>query len=53
MENFEKHDRKCLHCLEQIVSRNVDVNVFPIENLEGNEEFGRENLLETIYSKTN
>lgn len=48
MENFEKHDRKCLHCLEQIVSRNIDVNTFAIEKFEGREEFGRENILETI-----
>ena len=45
IENFETYDGKCL---KQIVSRNMDVNTFDIEGLEGNEESGRENILENI-----
>lgn len=47
-ENFEKYGRKCLYCLEQIVSRNRDVNTFASEDLEGSEEFGRENIREYL-----
>lgn len=30
-KDFEEHDRKNFHCLEQIVSRNMDVNEYEAE----------------------
>lgn len=33
----------------RLLSRNMDVNTFDIEGLEGNEESGRENILENSW----
>ena len=42
--NFEKDDRKSLHCIERTVSRNMDVDDCAVEDSEESEKYGKENI---------
>lgn len=43
-KNFEDHDRKSLDFIEQIISRNMDIEDSASKGSEGSKEYGRENL---------
>lgn len=43
-KNWGRNNRKHLYCLEETVSRNMDVNDSTSEDSEGSKDSGRENL---------